>query len=702
MNLNVAAPGGHEAAKNAGNASKAAGDLTQAAAHYRRALELKPDYLPALYNLGLVLHETNRLEEAEGLFRRAYALDPADADVLAHLGAVLCKRSSFDQAAQVFREALGLAPESPDLWLWLGRACLQIPGRREEAVRCLRQCIALKPDFVEAVEGLGELLLDEGRLDEAIAHYRAAVLARPEIAPFHNALGCALTRKSRLPEAVECFRKTLGLQPDFADAHHNLGIALGMQGEREQALRCAEEALRLKPGDAVFTECLLFEKQHICDWADFEALSALQRRRALEGAAPPSSPFSLLSIPSTRAEQLLCAKNFAQYHLQAVARDRPEFRFERRSRDRLRIGYLSADFHEHATAYLAVELFELHDRSRFEVLAYSYGPDDGSPMRARLTRAFDRFTDIEPLSHAAAAAKMYADGVDILVDLKGYTEHARTGIVALRPAPVQVNYIGYPGTMGAEFIDYLVTDRFVVPPGHAADYSEQLVLLPGSYQANDRKRVIAKTPPRGELGLPETGFVFCCFNQAYKILPDMFASWMRLLEAVPSSILWLFDSNAWASRNLRREASSRGIDPLRLVFAPPLPLDRHLGRMRAADLFLDTLPCNAHTTASDALWAGLPVLTLPGDTFASRVAGSLLTAVGIPELIAGSLAEYEALAVGLARDPARLAELRARLARDRDSSPLFDTPAFVRNLESAYEKMWQHFLSGAGPRAIEP
>jgi predicted O-linked N-acetylglucosamine transferase (SPINDLY family) len=265
---------------------------------------------------------------------------------------------------------------------------------------------------------------------------------------------------------------------------------------------------------------------------------------------------------------------------------------------------------------------------------------------------------------------------------------------------VQVSFLGYPGTMGAEFIDYLVADRFVIPAEHSAGYSEQLVLLPGSYQVNDRKRAIAATPPRHELGLPENGLVFCCFNQAYKILPDMFALWMRLLDSVHGSILWLLESNPWVSQNLRREARARGIDPQRLVFAPKLPLDRHLGRIRAADLFVDTQPCNAHTTASDALWAGLPVLTLAGDTFASRVAGSLLSAVGMPELITGSMREYEDLALSLAREPARLAGLRGKLARGKDTASLFDTPAFVRNLESAYEKMWQHFLSGEGPRTI--
>jgi|CXWL01.1.fsa_nt_gi predicted O-linked N-acetylglucosamine transferase (SPINDLY family) len=728
-------PANHEAANSLGNAYKAAGDLEKAADCYRRSLSLAPGHQPALYNLGLLLHELNQLDEAEALFRRAHEIVPGDADVLIHLGVILCKRSRFMDGADMFLAALRCAPEDSRLWLWLGRACHEIPGQIEESIRSLRNCIALapesadahcelgvacrklgdvrqaaesfgkalalQPDSIDALSGLGDILQDEGRLDDAIAHYRAAIRSWPDSAMFHSALGCALARKDLLAEAADCLRKAIGLQADFADAIHNLGIVRGLQGARDEALRCSEEALRLKPGDASILEVILFEKQHMCDWSGFEELSRLQRRRAAERLARPSSPFSLLAIPSTRAEQLQAARSFAQFQLRAVARDQMKFDFDRPSRSRLRIGYLSSDFHEHATAYLMAELFELHDRHRFEILAYSYGADDGSPMRARLAQAFDRFTDIGPLSHAAAAAAIHADGTDILVDLKGYTQHARTGIVALRPAPVQVSYLGYPGTMGAEFIDYLIADRFVVPAGHAAEYSEQLVRLPGSYQVNDRKRPIAATPSRRELGLPEKGFVFCCFNQTYKIVPETFSVWMRLLQAVPGSILWLLESNPWVGENLSREAGNRGVDPRRLVFAPKLPLDRHLGRLRAADLFLDTMYCNAHTTASDALWAGLPVLTLPGDTFAARVAGSLLGAIDMPELIAGSIGEYENLALSLAREPARLAALRDKLARNRDRSPLFDTPGYVRNLESAFERMWQQFRSGQRPRAID-
>ena len=718
-----------------GNAHKASGDLQKAVGCYRRSLELAPDYPPSLYNLGLALHEANQLGEAEKIFQRAHMITPGDADVLIHLGVILCKQSRMSDGAQMFRAALRLAPGNAEFWLWLGRACRQVPHLAEEAIQSLLKCIALKPDLadahcelgmayrklgdtgraaeafgkalewqpdlVEAVEGLGEILQDEGNLDAAIQRYAAAIRSSPDAARLHNGLGCAQFRKSRLQEAAASFSRAIDLEPDFAGAIHNLGKVHDMSGARNEALLCYERALRLTPGDAAIRESVLFEKQNMCDWGRIEELSELQRRSVFEHPAQPVSPFCLLSMAATRAEQLQCARNFAQDHVRAVARARSQFDFDRRLRPKLRIGYLSSDFHQHAVACLIAELFELHDRGRFEVAGYSHGPDDGSPMRGRLKRAFDRFTDIRTLSHAAAAAAIHADGTDILVDLNGYTQNARAGILALRPAPLQVNYLGYPGTMGADFIDYLVADRFVVLPEHAADYSEKLVLLPGSYQVNDRRRPIAATPSRRELGLPENGFVFCCFNNVYKFLPEMFSVWMRLLQSAPGSVLWLLESNPWAGENLRREAASRGIDPRRLIFAPMLPLDRHLGRMKAADLFLDTLPYNAHTTASDALWAGLPVLTAPGDTFASRVAGSLLRAVGMPELIVDSIQSYEALALEFALQPDRIAAVRGKLARSKDTAPLFDTPRFARDLESAYEAMWRQYLSGGVPHRIE-
>jgi predicted O-linked N-acetylglucosamine transferase (SPINDLY family) len=365
---------------------------------------------------------------------------------------------------------------------------------------------------------------------------------------------------------------------------------------------------------------------------------------------------------------------------------------------RIKVGYLSADFHEHATAYLIAELIEKHDRQRFAVLGYSYGPDDSSPMRKRLVRAFDRFADLRNTSFVEASRRIAADGVDILVDLKGHTWRARTEIMALRPAAIQVGYLGYPGTMAAPFIDYALVDDFVAPRDQEPFYSEKLVYLPGCYQVNDSTREIAaRLPTRSECGLPEKGFVFCCFNNNYKITPQMFDVWMRLLLATPESVLWLLAANPVAVANLQNEAEQRGVSRRRLLFAPRCPLPEHLARHRLADLFLDTFPYNAHTTASDALWAGCPLVTIAGETFASRVAGSLLRTIGLPELITTNLHDYEQLALGLAREEKLLADLRGKLQTQRLASGLFDGTRFARRVEHAFEEMYRNYAAGREP-----
>jgi predicted O-linked N-acetylglucosamine transferase (SPINDLY family) len=509
-----------------------------------------------------------------------------------------------------------------------------------------------------------------------------------------------LLRRFQLDDAVACYRRAIEVDPRFALAHYNLGVAYGLLRQKEAAIRAFETALALQPENGAVALNLLSEMQQVCDWSRLDELYEVVRRTIREQPDESVNPFLLLSTPATPEEQLRCAQNLARQRVRSVAGDRQNFIFRGGPRAKRRIGYLSQDFHEHATAYLMAELFELHDRNRFEVFGYSYGPDDGGPMRARLRAAFDKFVDLQQKPHARAASLIHGDQVDILVDLKGYTAFNRAEILALRPAPIQVNYLGFPGTMSGEFMDYIVVDHFIAPPELAQHYGETIVRLPGSYQVNDRQRTIAPTPSREQLRLPEGAFVFCSFNQAYKITPAVFAIWMRLLEAVPGSVLWQLETSPVAMQNLRREMAKRGIAPERLVSAPRIALDLHLGRLRAADLALDTLPCNAHTTTSDALWAGVPLLTCSGSTFAARVAGSLLSAAGLPELITYSLEEYEARALHLLRNPADLAGIRAKLARNRETMALFDTPAFARTLEAAYLQMWDNHLHG-GPKPID-
>ena len=368
---------------------------------------------------------------------------------------------------------------------------------------------------------------------------------------------------------------------------------------------------------------------------------------------------------------------------------------------RIRVGYLSSDFHGHPVAYLTAEIFELHDRGRFEVFLFSYGPDDCSAMRRRLAAGCDRFIDLAPLSDDEAAMRIRDERIHIVVDLKGYTADDRPRIAAARPAPIQVNWLGYPGTMGADWIDYVIADSCVIPPEHDGDYSETVVRLPHCYQPNDRKRPSgAGSLTRSACGLSEDSLVFCCFNQSYKIEPRVFAIWMRLLDACPQSVIWLLEENRWVKDNLRKAAFDRGIAPERLVFAPVRPLAEHLARYALADLALDTFPYTSHTTGSDALWAGCPLVTIAGETFASRVAASLLVNVGLGQLIASSFAEYETLALALARDRPRLDALRRHLRDERARAPLFDSPQFTRDLEAAYRRMWAHFVAGDPPQSF--
>jgi predicted O-linked N-acetylglucosamine transferase (SPINDLY family) len=440
----------------------------------------------------------------------------------------------------------------------------------------------------------------------------------------------------------------------------------------------------------------------MCEWDDFAARRAFVRTRLADPGGEPIPPFLLLSEPDvTGAEQRACSETWMRKRIAAATPDRQRlaFRFSDAPSTKIRLGYLSNDFHDHATALLLVEMLEAQDRSLFELYAYSYGDDDGKTLRPRLRRTFDRFKDIGALSDVEAAQAIHADGVHILIDLKGFTLATRTSILALRPAPLQVNYLGYPGTLGDGLCDYILTDAFVTPRASAGDYAESFAYMPYSYQPRGRRGAIDPAPSRSEAGLPEEGFVFCCFNQAFKFTPAVFDVWCRLLRAVPGSVLWLLAARE-AEGNLRNEARSRGVDGRRLVFAPEATQASHLRRLQVADLALDTTPYGAHTTASDALWVGTPVITRPGATFPSRVAGSLLHAVGLPEMIVEDEEDYFDLAFALATQPARLAALRHKLEVGRASAPLFDVMAYTRALEGLFCAMWNRHRAGLPHAAI--
>ena len=510
--------------------------------------------------------------------------------------------------------------------------------------------------------------------------------------------GTALRKLKRFDEALSCYDAALALKPDYADASYNRGFVLQELKRFDEALACYDKACLLQPDHPHGLTGAILCVNKLCDWArkadlTDDVIAHITERRSI------IDPFVLLGCSSDPLLQRQCAENFAA---KFALHTRPSWTGAARGDTRrVRIAYLSADFYQHATSYLMAELIERHDRSQFDVIAISFGADDGSDMRKRLVTAFDRFVDVREMSDEAAAMLLRDLRVDIAVDLKGYTQDARLGILAHRPAPVQASYLGYPGTLGAPFIDYIIADKTVAPFEHQPFYTEKIIHLPDCYQVNDTKRLIAeRTPTRQEAGLPEEGFVFCCFNQSWKITPDVFSVWMRLLHAVDGSVLWLFQDNEKTERNLRSEAQARGVDPARLVFAELQPIEKHLARHRLADLFLDTLPCNAHTTASDALWAGLPIVTQLGEFFAGRVAASLLYAIGLPELVTHNSTDYEGLALRLAKHPGLLQDYQKRLHANRLTHPLFDTDRFRSHIERAYLQMWEIWQRGEAPRSF--
>jgi predicted O-linked N-acetylglucosamine transferase (SPINDLY family) len=672
------------------------GRFGDAMTRYRQAMALRAGTPEAILAAGRALFAQGRLEDCAALWTRALARTPDSARLHADLAVVLAALGRGALAQAHTDRAISLDPGEA-AWLAQAGGLRRIAGADAGAMTAWTRALTLDPGCVKAVTGLRELLVAGGRFDAALAVLRRALAVNPAEAVFHADLGFTLIEHLQPEAALAALDRALALAPDHAHTHYGRACALRELGRLEEALDAMRRAVVLDPRHLNALNNALHLARRLCDWSgDAAALDRfIQVFRATDAV---SSPFNMLSFEVTAADLLDGARRLVRHTTRPVAR-RPAG--PRDPGGRIRVGYVSADFTEHPVAFLIAEIFELHDRDGFEITGYSCGPPVNTPMRDRLIRGFDRFVDIGPLDHDAAAARIAEDGIDILVDLIGLTGGSRQQLFALRPAPVQVAWLGYPGTTGNDAIDYLLADAVTVPPDHHGFHAEAVVTLPHSYQPNDRKRPIAAASlSRAECGLPDHGFVFCCFNNSFKITPAVFGVWMRLLSGIPDSVLWLLDTHPAARANLRREAMAAGVDPDRIVFSPKLAVADHLARHRQADLFLDTLPYNAHTTASDALWAGLPVLTCRGETFAGRVAASLLHAAGLPDLVTASLADYEALALRLARDPDALRGLRRRLAHAHDHAPLFDSPRQTRAVEAAYRRMIATLAAGQPPSAF--
>jgi predicted O-linked N-acetylglucosamine transferase (SPINDLY family) len=680
-------------------AHQQAGRLSEAAKAYNRLLQQMPGNFGCVYSLAMIYAQQGNLDAAAKMFGHAAQLRPDLADVHYNLAVALSMAGRFNEAALSYEKVLKIDPRHANARNNYATTLLQA-GRPADALRQYDELIANSSTAkssvsADAYNNRGMALQALKRSADAIVDYDKAIALRPDFAEAHVNRGNALADLHRTDEALASYRAAVALRPDFADAYNNIGNIYYNLGSYEQAVAAYDTGLSLQPDDSEARSNRFSAKLHLCDWSNFaeertDLLASV--RRGL-----PTYPFVMLAVSSSVEDHLQCAKHFSRARFPRS--EAPLWRGEIYAHDRIRLAYVSGDFREHPIAYLTASLFEHHDRSRFEVTAISFGPDHDRPITRRLKSAFEHYVDARAMSDVEIADWLRRQEIDIAVDLVGYLQNARTTIFSRRPAPIQVNYIGYPGTLGADYFDYILADPIVVPPEHAAFYSEKVAWLPDTYLSTDATRPVAPTTPaRRELGLPEDGFVFCCFNLLYKNNPDMFDVWMRLLRQIENSVLWLRDYNTVTTANLRGEAQRRGIAPERLIFAPRVPnAADHLARQRQADLFLDTLPYNAHTTGTEALWAGLPVLTCLGSSFAGRVGASINNAIGMPELVTRSPAEYEALALKIARDPALCASLKAKLARHRGTYPLFDTARLTRNVEAAYRRMWQIYRDGRAP-----
>ena len=707
------------------------GKLAEAKVIYESILKSYPKHADTLHLLGVIEAQLGAFDKAYHLIEQAIKILPTNPNYYFDFGNVQLALRQNESALQSYEQAVILSPEYTDAHFNLAMV-QQGLSNLEGALKSLDAVIRLAPNHVDAIFQRAITSYFLGKYSQALSDFSLFLTHRPDHAEAHHQRANTLISLHRINEAIEGYRSAISFNSNHVDAHNNLGCALQEAYCFDQALVYHEAAIRIMPSavssyfnagtallrlnryeeaiarfgealeldpqyDFLFGNCL-YLKMKVCDWSNYQSNMQLLLEKVNRGEKAISAFAFLALVDSALLQQKVAKVWISAKHPENNSLGRsPKVNGHRK----IRIGYFSADFHNHATAWLMAELFERHDKDRFELFAFSFGRNKQDEMRQRIAVAFDQFFDVRNKSDLEVAQLSRSWGIDIAIDLKGFTEDARTGIFAHRAAPIQVNYLGYPGTMGASYIDYIIADRTLIPEASQRYYSEKVVYLRGSYQVNDCHRKISdRIFTKAEVGLPESGFVFCCFNNNYKITPDVFDSWVRILKAVPSSVLWLFEDNPIAAANLRKEAQQRGLDPNRLVFAKRMALAEHLARHRLADLFLDTLPCNAHTTASDALWVGLPVLTRVGEPLAARVAASLLNAIQLPELITQTEAEYEALAIDLATHPDKLSAIKDKLQQNRLATPLFDTQRYTTNLEAVYSEMYERYRADLPPEHL--
>ena len=685
-----------EAHNNLGIALKDLEQLDTAVKSFKKAIAIKPDYFDAHLHLGDTLSMQDQLDASVKSYEKARAIKPDHVGVNNNLGISLHKLEQLDAAVKSFKKAIVIEPDFVEAHNNLGNV-LKTIGQFDAAIKSYEKVLAINPDFADAYNNLGVTYMDLGQQEKAIKYYKKALDINPDFATAHNTLGVAHMNLGQLDAAINCYKKAIAIEPDYAEAHYNLGMTAQTLGQLNEALESYSLANMLKPDLDYILGTVLNTKMHLCIWNDLPNY-LVELKNKINNNKKVIIPFSMLGLIDDPELQRKVAEIYINHRF-PKNHDLPKIGHYQKHK-KIRIGYFSADFREHPVADLTVELYEVHDRSQFEIYAFSCGPDTKDKMNLRIKAGVDHFYDVRTMSHKDVAILTRSVEIDIAVDLGGFTQHARTGIFALSAAPIQISYIGYIGTMGANYYDYLVADQTTIPEKNQKYYSEKIAYLP-SYQVNDSKQPQPATMfTRQDIGLPEKGFVFCCFNNTYKITPTSFDSWGRILEKVEGSVLLIYADNESAQKNLTKEISLRGIDPTRLIFGKRLPKPEYLARYCVADIFLDTHPYNAGTTASDALRMGLPVLTFIGDSFVSREAASVINAINLPEMITTSKEEYESLAIELATNPKKLKIIKDKLVYNLSSSLLYDTLLFTKHLESAYLTMYERYQKGLEPDHI--
>ena len=680
------------------------GLLEHAKQIYEEVLKSNPRHFDALHLLGLIAHQSKHYQKAADLISKAIEINPKSAAAYSNLGNTFSELKQFDAAIMSYGKAVSLKPNYTEAYYNRGLILMRL-GLLEASLQSFNKAISLKPNYAEAYSNRGNCLKALKKFDEAIQSYNKAISLKPDYAEAYSNRGAAFKELNQLEAAIENYNKATFLNCEFAEAYLNQGEIFKELSQFAAAVKCYEKALVLRPELDNVEGMLMHSRMHICDWSNF-VNRVIELTQKVQFGAKVIMPFQTLSLTGSMPVQRQAAEIYSQDKYPAAAK--PVWSGQRYEHARIRVAYVSCDFKLHPAALNNIGMWERHDRDKFELIAISYGPvfqEDATPqgqMRTRLVKAFDRFLDVGDRSDEQIARLMREMEVDIALDLSGTMQGSRQGIFAHRPAPVQVNLYGY--TSGSSYMDYMLSDRVVIPPESQWGYTEKVVYMPTAWLANDPTREVSERQfKRSEMGLPEVGVVYCSFNNAYKMNPQMFDVWMRILQQVPGSVLWLQGSGQdKVKENLRKEASVRGVDPARLVFADKIEsMAEHLARHRLADVFLDTLPFNAQTTAVDALWAGLPVLTCMGEGVIARMAGSVLMALGLEELVSKDWPEYEAHAVRIGLEAGYAKSLKEKLERNRKDSPLFDTKRLTRNMERAYEQMHERVQQGLGPQVLE-